>query len=333
MIWKSLISTTVLARTILSKQSFRLHNFKMSTFALNPLLKEWQTPFGIPPFKEIKPESFEEAFDVALSDHLNEIKSIADSNTPPSFTETIEALDKAGGLLSRVQKVFYNLCSSCSSTELQSVQLKWAAPLAAHYSAIYTLPGLFSKIDTIYSQRTQLGLNSEQVRLVERLHLDFTRAGAKFDPASQKRYTEIMQKLAELTTKFTQNIIADESDLFISLKKDDLSGLPDFLQQASRQAAIDRGNNEEYIITLSRSLVVPFLTFSDRRDLREKAWRMWTSRGELDSSRNNLAIAKEILILRAEQAKMHGYKSYADYATADTMAGSPNSVSELLEVK
>lgn len=169
------------------------------------------------------------------------------------------------------------------------------------------------------------------MRLVERLHLDFTRAGAKFDKADQERYTEIMKKLAELTTKFTQNIIADESDIFIELNDEDLTGLPTFLQQAAKQAAVERGHPDKFVITLSRSLVVPFLTFSDRRDLREKAWRLWTTRGELDEKRNNLDLAKQILILRSQQAKMHGHASFAEYATADTMAGTPSAVSELLE--
>ena len=183
----------------------------------------------------------------------------------------------------------------------------------------------------MYDARYNSSLNAEQIRLIERIHLDFTRAGAKFDITAQKRYTEIMQKLAELTTQFTQNIVADEADLTVELKEADLGGLPEYLKQAAKQAAIDRQKPDSYVITLSRSLVVPFLTFSDRRDLRETAWRMWTSRGELDEKRDNIAIAKEILLLRSEQAKMHGYGCYADYATADTMAGSPAAVNELLE--
>ena len=169
---------------------------------------------------------------------------------------------------------------------------------------------------------------------MERIHLDFKRAGAKFSEEDKARYADLVKELATLTTQFQQNIIADESELNIIIGENDLTGLPNSLIKTARQAAVDRGHKDEgtYLITLSRSLVVPFLTFSDRHDLREKAWRMWTMRGELDANRDNLKIAKQILILRAEQAKLHGYKSYADYATADTMAGNPNAVKELLEM-
>ena len=300
----------------------------------NPFLKEWTTPFEIPPFKQIEPSHFEPAFEVARADHIEEVKEIAGSNEPATFENTIVKMDACGGSLFRIQKVFYNLCASCSSTELQAVQRKLSPILAAHMNNIYTMPGLFSRIDKIYSERNSLDLTPEQLRLVERFHLDFTRAGAKFSEDDKKRYAEIVKELATLTTQFQQNIIEDESEFNIVIGQNDLTGLPDSLIKTARQAAIDRGHTDEgkYVITLSRSLVVPFLTFSDRRDLREKAWRMWTMRGELDSKRDNLAIAKQILILRAEQAKMHGYKSYADYATADTMAGNPNAVKELLEM-
>ena len=256
---------------------------------------------------------------------------IAQESSEATFENTCGQLDRAGGLLTRTQKIFYNLCSSCSGPELQAVQLKLAAPLAAHSLAIYTLPGLFPRIDAIHAKRESLNLSPEQLRLIERLHLDFTRAGAKFSSSDQLRYSDITKRLAELTTMFTQNVIADESEKFIELTDSDITSLPEFLQKAAKQAAEERGKTDKFVITLSRSLVVPFLQFSDRRDLREKAWRMWTMRGELDENRDNLALAKEILILRSEQAKMHGYKTYADYATADTMAGTPAAVSELLE--
>jgi len=244
---------------------------------------------------------------------------------------SVGALDRAGGLLTRLESVFQNLCSSCSSKELQAVEMKMASLIAAHSSSIYTFPGLFQRIDAVYTTRLEAELNPEQIRLVERIHLDFTRAGARFNSDAQSRYTEIMKMLAELTTQFTQNVVADEGDITVDLTESDLTGLPNFLKQAAKQAAVERQKPESYVITLSRSLVVPFLTFSDRRDLRERAWRLWTSRGEIDSTRDNIAIAKQILMLRCEQAHMHGYQSFADYATADTMAGTPAAVSELLE--
>ena len=277
----------------------------MSTFAstpikdANPLVREWTTPFEVPPFKEIQPSHFEPAFEIARADHIEEVKEIANSNEQVTFENTIVKLDACGGLLTRIQKVFFNLCASCSSAELQSVQRKMSPILAAHMNNIYTMPGLFEKIDKVYTERKSLDLTPEQLRLVERFHLDFTRAGAKFSVDDKKRYAEIVKELATLTTKFQQNVIEDESEYNIIIGQNDLTGLPDSLIKTARQAAIDRGHTDEgkYVITLSRSLVVPFLTFSDRRDLREKAWRMWTMRGELNGDRDNLNIAKRILIL------------------------------------
>lgn len=331
MLWKA-FSLSFVGIFTRKAASFAKRTSVMSNFAAeNPFLRPWSTPFKVPPFAEISHEHFEPAFEVAFKKHVEDIATIVANQEPPTFENTISALDRAGGLLTRLEAVFQNLCSSCSSKELQAVEMKMAAPLAAHASSIYTYPGLFQKIDVVYSSRQDANLTIEQLRLVERFHLDFTRAGAKFSEEAQVRYTEIMKTLAELTTKFTQNVVADEGEITVDLIEEDLSGLPNFLKQAAKQAAIERSKPEYFVITLSRSLVVPFLTFSDRRDLRERVWRLWTSRGELDAGRDNIAIAKQILILRSEQARMHGYKTFADYATADTMAGSPAAVSELLE--
>jgi len=194
-------------------------------------------------------------------------------------------------------------------------------------------PGLFQRVDYVYQNRHKdSSLSTEQLRLIERIHLDFVREGARFDADAQSKYASIMQRLAELTTTFTQNVMGDESSYTIVLHREDLTGLPAAVIDAARQAAVERSKGEdEYVITLSRSLVEPFLTFSDRRDLRETAWRAWTKRGELDASRDNLSIIQEILKLREEQAQMHGYANFASYATADTMVGSPSAVMNLLE--
>jgi peptidyl-dipeptidase Dcp len=314
----------------------------MSSFS-NILLQDWSSYHGLPPFERITPNLFEEALNVSMDEHLKEIASIVSNADAPTFENTVGALDRSGTLFSKVEDTFSNLCSSNGVPELQAVELKMAGPLAAHYNKIATFPGLFSKVDAIYQSRATLGMNFEQTRLTERFHLDFVRAGAKFSEEAQARYAQIVEELAELETKFTQNVMADEAEIYMELQTaDDFRGLPADLMTAAKQAAQERGitakahadgssSSEVAIITLSRSLVEPFLIFSERRDLREKAWRMWTSRGELVEERLNLPIAKRILNLRAEQAKMHGYSNYAEYATADTMAGSPQRVKNLLE--
>lgn len=305
------------------------------TTAGNPLLLDWEAtePFGLPPFAQVAAAHFRPAFDAALEEQVVEIEAIAGSKEAPTFENVAVALDRSGALLTRVSNLFSNLCSSNTSPELQAVELEMAPILANHESRIYTFPGLFERLDALHEQRHQQSdWSAEQVRLVERLHLDFVRAGAKFDAGAQKRYAAIMGRLAELTTTFSQNVLGDETAFTLLLSHSDLSGCPPDLVAAARQAAAERDMAaDDHVITLSRSLVEPFLTFSDRRDLRERAWRAWTKRGELDPQRDNHPIMREILKLRAEQAGMHGYASFADYQTADTMAQRPARVMELLE--
>jgi peptidyl-dipeptidase Dcp len=304
----------------------------MTLATSNPLVQPWNTPHGLPPFAEVRAEQFRPAFDIALAQHLSDIEAIAASSQPPSFDNTVAAFDRSGRLLARIEALFYNLTSSETSPELQAVEREVAAPLAAHNSAIYMNARLFERLDTLHAQRATLGLAPEQMRLLERFHLDFVRAGAKLADAAQKRYAQVMQRLAELTTRFSQNVLADESAYRLVLRDErDLAGLPDFVRAAARQAAADRGITEGSVITLSRSHIVPFLTFSDRRDLREQAWRALVSRGEHDGAHDNRPVAREILTLRHEQARLHGYASYADYALADTMAGTQAAVDELLQ--
>jgi peptidyl-dipeptidase Dcp len=298
----------------------------------NPLLADWNTPFGLPPFALIRAEHFAPAFEAAMRRQREEIDAIAVQSAPPDFDNTVAAFDRSGRLFARVEGVFHNLSASHTSPALQSVQRELAAPLAAHESAVMMHAGLFARIDALHGRRASLALPAESLRLLERLHQDFVRAGARLAPAAQARYAEVMGRLAELTTRFAQNVLADESECQIVLGEGDLDGLPDFVRAAARQAAIDRGLPEgAHVVTLSRSLIVPFLTFSTRRDLREAAWRAWVGRGERAGETDNREIARDILRLRQEQARLHGFASFADYALADTMAGSVAAVDRLLE--
>lgn len=297
----------------------------------NPLLEPWTAPYGLPPFDRIRPEHFEPAFQAAMAAERAELAAIAAQPGPPTFADTVEAFDRAGRLLSRVASVFYNLTASETSPALQAVQRAMAAPLAAHHSAVYMDAALFARIDALHARRDALGLTPEQRRLLERVHLDFVRSGAQLAPAAQKRYAEVMERLAAETTRFGQNVLHDETAFVLPLQtEDDLAGLPDFVRAAARQAAAERGL-PGHVITLSRSLVVPFLTFSERRDLREAAWRAWTGRGEHAGEHDNREVARTILRLRHEQARLHGHACYADYALADTMAGTRAAVQQLLD--
>ena len=297
----------------------------------NPLLEDWTTRYGLPPFDAVEPAHFAPAFERAFEAQRAEIERIASNAAAPDFDNTIAAFDRSGRLFSRIALFFFNLASSETSPALQAVEREIAPRMAAHESAIYLHAGLFSRIAEVHARRDVLAPHAEQRRMVERVHLDFVREGALLAPLDKQRYAQVMQSLAALMTRFGQNVLADESAYRLELHDEaDLAGLPDFVRAAAREAAAARGLRAEGVVTLSRSLIVPFLTFSERRDLREQAWRAWTTRGEHDGAHDNRPVAREILALRHEQARLHGYACYADYALADTMAGSQPAVQRLL---
>src|SRR5438105_3443399 len=301
------------------------------TNATNPLLQSWATPFGLPPFARVQAEHFAPALEAAMHAHRTEIDAIATSGGAPTFANTVAALDRASRMLVRIELLFHNLCASETSPALQAVERKMAPRLVAHHNAILLDAKLFSRIDRLHAGRANLSLRAEELRLLERIHMDFTLAGARLSAAAKKRLEEIVERLAALTTQFSQNVLADEStDGLVLRNEGDLAGLPQQVRAAAREAARARGESDAWVITLNRSLIVPFLTFSDRRDLRERAFKTRSHRGENDGPRDNRPLAREILALRHEQARLHGYASYADYALVDRMAKTPQAVATLL---
>ena len=297
----------------------------------NPLLDTWATPYGLPPFALVNADHFLPAFAAALAEQRNEIDTLAAATDAPTFANTLGAFDRSGRLLARVRELFFNLAAAETSPALQKVELEIAPLLAAHNSATYMNAALFARINAIQTQADSLGLSLEQRRLLDRVHLDFVRAGANLADASKTRYAHVVAKLAELTTQFSQNVLADEASYQLLLQTEaDLAGLPVFLRNAAKAAAEARGIKDAHAITLSRSLLMPFLTFSERRDLREQALTAWLARGEHSGASDNRPIALEILKLRLEQANLHGYQTFADYALVDRMAGQPAAVQDLL---
>ena len=298
----------------------------------NPLLGEWATPFELPPFTEIAPEHFRPAFDQALAEHRAEIAAIADDPASPSFANTIDAFEKAGRGLDRVASVFFNLTGAHTSDALQAIEREMAPALARHRSAIFLSTALFRRIDDLFARRDSLGLTPEQARVLDRYHIIFVRAGARLDPAAKERLAAITERLATLGTRFSQNVLSDERDYTLVLEtEEDLAGLPTFVRAAAARAAADRGLEGQYVITLARSSIDPFLQFSARRDLRERAYQAWISRGDTGGETDNKAVIAETIALRAERAKLLGYPTFAHFRLDDTMAKTPEAVRDLLD--
>ena len=296
----------------------------------NPFFEAWTTAFGVPPFDRIRPEHFREALERGMAEQIAEIDAIAADPAPPSFANTIEALERSGALLQRVNNVFGNLVASLGSTELETIDLEFAPRLAQHGMRVALNPALFTRIDALHTARHSLNLPPDALRLLERRHLGFVRNGARLDPAGKTRMSAISERLATLHTQFGQNVVQDEKQWHLVLTEADLAGLPDFARDGARQAASER-NLEGYAITLARSSIEPFLTFSTRRDLRRIAYLAWVARGEHPGPHDNRALIPEILALRQERAQLLGFATYAEFRMADTMAGSQENVARLTD--
>ena len=295
----------------------------------NPLLDNWSTPHEIAPFDRIEDAHFAPAFETALTEARAEIAAIAGDPADPSFANTIEALELAGKQLDKVLSVFFTVAGADTNPKRQELQRAFSPKLAAYSSEVYSNKALYQRIETLWEQRDTLDLSPEQERLLYLSRRSFVRAGAALEGAEEARMRDIMSRLAELGTAFTQNLLADESGWHMVLAEDELEGLPGFLVNAAREAGQEKGEDGP-VITLSRSLIVPFLQFSPRRDLREKAFRAWAARGANGGETDNRAIAAEILQLREERARLLGYDSFAAYKLDTEMAKTPEAVKSLL---
>ena len=295
----------------------------------NVLLADWDTPFRIAPFDAISDDDFAPALEVALSNHKAEIDTIAGSDDAPTFANTIEALEAAGEDLDKVLGTFFTVAGADSNPQREALQRDFSPKLAAHFADISSNKALFARIKTIWDARDDIDLTDEQARVLMLTHRGYVRSGAALYGADDARMKEIKGRLAELGTAFTQNLLADERDWYMPLNDSDMAGLPDFVVKAVQAA----GQEKEVggpVVTLSRSIIVPFLQFSTRRDLREKAYRAWAARGANGGKTDNRAIAAEILKLREERAKLLGYGNFAEFKLETEMAKTPAAVRDLL---
>lgn len=303
----------------------------MTKTAQNPLLADWTAAFGLPPFAAIAPQQFRPAFDAAIAAHRTEIETIAAETAPPTFANTIEALELSGRDLDKVSNVFFVLAGADTSDAIESVEREVSPLLARHSNALYLNRALYARIAALYAKRDALGLTPEQARVLDRYHTRFVRAGAALDKPAQDRLAAINEELASLGTQFGQNVLADEKAYALILEEGDLAGLPDFARAAARAAAEERGHKGKYAITLARSSCEGFLQFSARRDLREKVFQAWIRRGENGGATDNRALIAEMVRLRAERARLLGFASFADYRLDDQMAKTPAAARQLLD--
>lgn len=293
------------------------------------LLSAWTGPFALAPFDQIDDDDFEPAFETALAEHKAEVDAIAQNTEAASFANTVEALEAAGDALDKVLSVFYTMAGADSNPKREALMRDFSPKLAAHSAEISSNKDLFARIAAVWDQHETLGLTPEQQRVLMLTHRGFVRGGAALEGADEARMKEIKSRLAVLGTDFTQNLLADERDWFMPLAEEDLEGLPDFVIGTARAAGEEKGADGP-VVTLSRSLITPFLQFSPRRDLREKAFAAWAARGANGGETDNRAIAAEILALRQERAKLLGYDSFAHYKLETEMAKTPDAVEDLL---
>ncbi|MEC8629542.1 MAG: M3 family metallopeptidase [Pseudomonadota bacterium] len=296
----------------------------------NPLLGDWSTPFDLPPYADISDADFEEAFEVLIDEARAEIAAIADQTDPPTFENTIDALELAGDRFGRMLGVFYSVAGADSTPERERLQREFAPKLSAYSSEISMNAALFARIDTLWQGRADLNLTDEQAQVLKLTHRGFVRQGAQLQGDARDRLTDVKSRLAVLGTQFSQNLLADERGWFMPLAEEDLDGLPDFVRDGARAAGEEKGADGP-VLTLSRSLIVPFLQFSPRRDLREKAFAAWTARGANGGETDNRDIAAEILSLRHERATLLGYADFAAYKLETEMAKTPANVETLLK--
>ncbi len=295
----------------------------------NPLLSNWDTPFDLAPFDAIKDADFAPALEQALAAHKAEIAAIAENADAPDFANTIAAMEASGAMLDKVLGVFFTVAGADSNEAREALQREFSPLLAAHSAEISSNKTLFARIAAVWEARATLGLTAEEDRVLMLTHRGFVRSGAALEGGDDVRMKEIKGRLATLGTDFMQNLLADEREWFMPLQEGDLEGLPQFVVDAARAAGAEKGADGP-VVTLSRSLIVPFLQFSPRRDLRKRAFEAWVARGANGGETDNRAIAAEVLALRQERANLLGYDSFADYKLETEMAKTPDAVRDLL---
>jgi len=299
----------------------------------NPLLAPWTGPYGgVPPFDRATVELLKPGLEAGMAEQLAEIERIAADPEPATFDNTLAAMERSGRALARVRTVYGIYSSTLNDDAVQAVEREMAPKLAAFEDQVTQNARLFERIAAVYESREKSGLTPEQQRLAWVYYTDFVRAGARLDPQAKQQLAAINQRLATLYTRFGQNVLADENDGQLVIENEaDLAGLPESVREGAAQVAVSRGKAGRWVIANTRSSVEPFLTYSARRELREKVWRMFVNRGDNGGATDNNAVITEILALRAERARLLGYETHAHWRLENTMARTPARAMQLME--
>lgn len=318
------------------KKAFLIFSVFLFTFLLqaqtpNLLLKPFDTPFGVPPFEQIDNEHFLPAFEAGIRANKAEIEAIVNNPAPPDFENTIVAYDRSGEMLGRISPVFGGLRGANTNKRLQEIARETTPMLTEHYNDIRFNQGLFIRIKSVYDQRNSLKLNPEQLLLIEKIYDDFARNGAALPQEQRDELKELNQKMSMLSLKLGENLLA-ENNLFklVIDNKADLAGLPEPVVSAAAEEATKEGMNGKWVFNLSKPSWIPFLQFSERRDLREKLYTAYIQRGDNNNATDNKAPFLELIELRQKMAQLLGYKNFAEYFISDQMAETPENVYEFL---
>ena len=296
----------------------------------NPFFAEWNTPYGVPPFDRIAPEHFLPALERGMSLHDAEIDAITSDNDVPTFDNVILAYDRSGRMLAQTELIFGMLCAAENTPEMQALQERVMPLLAAHADKILLNEKLFERVKAVYDRRGALELDAEQSRLLEKTYRDFVRAGALLDAEQKARLKAINGELSLAAVKFGQNILAENGNYALVLESADLDGVPSNVRDQAREKAEATGKKGKYVFTLHKPSLIPFLTYSQKRELREEIYKAYLNRCNNGDEYDNKQLINDFIRLRTEKAHLLGYPSYADYVVADEMAGTTDAVYKLL---
>jgi len=297
----------------------------------NPLLARFNTPFGVPPFDQIRIEHYSPAYQIAMRQQREAVETIAASTEAPTFANTIEALEGSGALLTRVDNIFNAMNSSNTNDEMQGIAKEVAPLLSAHNDAILFNEKLFSRVKAVHDRRNKLDLNQEQRRLLEKTYRDFVRGGANLNAAQKAELSDINEELSVLALQFEENLLKETNKFELVIEnRDDLAGLPAAVETAAAEEARQRAQEGKWVFTTRKPSMIPFIQYSERRGLREKLYRAYISRGDHNDELDNKKVLSRIAALRVKRAQLLGYKTHADYVLEEAMAKNPGAVYDFL---